>query len=99
MVLEFPYQDAPMFGTLPPLSNFSFNKSHGLSQAYVEPIVTFFNYSAKVPLMKIIVLWRGGCEKDPDSLHFLTKGCTKLGGIILDGYALTNESGFLCVSS
>lgn len=30
--------------------------------------------------MKIVVLWRGGCKKVQDSLHFLTKGWTKLGG-------------------
>lgn len=85
-----------MFKIPPPLV---FNKSGGLSQAYVEAIHTFFNYSAKLQLMKINVPWRGGCKKVPDFLHFLTKDWTKLRGIILHDYALTSESSFLFVSS
>lgn len=67
---------------------FDFQKPSGTSTLDIEGIDIFLNLTkTDIQLMKRVVLWRGGREKDSLSMQVFIEELMIFGGVVLDAYA------------
>jgi hypothetical protein len=73
-----------------PKSEFVFQKKNANTEVDVEALDVFFNLtSASTQLMNGKVPWRGGREKDSESMQILIEALTTPASVVLDAYAST----------
>lgn len=72
---------------------FNLQKPSSTSTLDIEGINIFLNLAKTgIQVMKRVVFWRGGREKDSLSMQVFIEELLKLGGVVLDAYACTSAT-------